>query len=159
MRQGNPKGRYIEGEIGKGNTHTKSLQVSLELYIILCYTFSVCVCVCFLLCNCHCPLIKALGREGNLNVYLTWLWLIPNWAYSIYLVTLSVPVCIFYSPCFIFSILCSEMARRTIHYFLVEAEATTCLQMQDLWRTNLFLFFMHIIWNYLYNVVPGYMPL
>ena len=45
MRQGNPKGRYIEGEIGKGNTHTKSLQVSLELYIILCYTFSVCVCV------------------------------------------------------------------------------------------------------------------
>ena len=48
MRQGNPKGRYIEGEIGKGNTHTKSLQVSLELYIILCYTFSVCVCVCML---------------------------------------------------------------------------------------------------------------
>ena len=44
MRQRNPKGRYIEGEIGKGNTHTKSLQVSLELYII-CYTFSVCVCM------------------------------------------------------------------------------------------------------------------
>ena len=34
MRQRNPKGRYIEGEIGKGNTHTKSLQVSLELYIL-----------------------------------------------------------------------------------------------------------------------------
>ena len=32
MRQRNPKGRYIEGEIGKGNTHTKFLQVSLELY-------------------------------------------------------------------------------------------------------------------------------
>ena len=66
MRQRNPKGRYIEGEIGKGNTHTKSLQVSLELYII-CYTFSVCVCVCvcFLLCNCHCPLIKALGEGGE----------------------------------------------------------------------------------------------
>ena len=82
MRQRNPKGRYIEGEIGKGNTHTKSLQVSLELYI-LCYTFSVCVCVyTSSFATAIVFLSKLLGREGNLNVYLTWLWLIPNWAYS-----------------------------------------------------------------------------
>ena len=86
MRQRNPKGRYIEGEIGKGNIHSKSLQVSLELYII-CYTFNVCVCM---LPPLQLPLSyqtaivlsKLLGREGNLNVYLTCLWLIPNWAYS-----------------------------------------------------------------------------
>ena len=112
------------------------------------------------------------GGGGNLNVYLTWLWLIPNWAYS----TLSpflclcvsfihhalfspsfVPVCIFYSPCFIFSILCSEMTGRTIHHFLVEGEATTCLQLQDLWRKLISFCSLCIIWNYLYNVVPGYM--
>ena len=81
MRQRNPKGRYIEGEIGKGNTHTKSLQVSLELYIILCCTFSVCV-YASSFATAIVLLSKLSGREGNLNVYLTWLWLIPNWAYS-----------------------------------------------------------------------------
>ena len=82
MRQRNPKGRYIEGEIGKGNIHTKSLQVSLELYTI-CYTFSVCVCVyASFFATAIVLLSKLSGREGNLNVYLTWLWLIPNWAYS-----------------------------------------------------------------------------
>ena len=82
----NPTGRYIEGEIGKGNTHTKSLQVSLELYII-CYTFSVCVYVSSL-----CNLSKLSGREGHLNVYLTWLGLIPNWAYSTLLLFLCLCV-------------------------------------------------------------------
>ena len=144
MRQRNPKGRYVEGEIGKGNTHTKPLQVSLELYII-CYTFSVCVCVyASSFATAIVLLSKLSGRERNLNVYLTWLWLIPNRAYSTF-VTLSVPVCIFYSPCFIFSILCSETARRTIHHFLVEGESHHLPPTAgSLEKTNLFLFFMHI---------------
>ena len=80
MRQRNPTGRYIEGEIAKGNAHTKSLQVSLEFYII-CYTSSVCVYVSSF-ATAFVLLSKILGREGHLNVYLTWLVLIPNWAYS-----------------------------------------------------------------------------
>ena len=100
-------------------------------------------------------LSKISGREGHLNVYLTWLGLIPNWAYSTLLPSLC--LCL-YSPCFIFYILCSKMTGRTIYHFLVEGESHHLPPTAgSLEKTNLFLFFMHIMWNYLYNVVPGYM--
>ena len=58
-------------------------------------------------------LSKLSGREENLNVYLTWLWLIPNWAYS----TLLPFLCLCVS-------------------FIYHAAGS-------LKKTNLFLFFMH----------------
>ena len=103
-------------------------------------------------------LSKILGREGHLNVYLTWLGLIPNWAYSTLLPFLCLCVSFIHHALFSTSYICSKMTGRTIYHFLVEGEShhlpPTAGSLEE---TNLFLFFMHIMGNYLYNVVPGYM--
>ena len=79
-------------------------------------------------------LSKLSGREGNLNVYLTWLWLIPNWAYSTLLPFLCLCVYFIHHALFSLSYAPRWLYRRTMHHFLVEGEATTCLQLQDIWR-------------------------
>ena len=101
-------------------------------------------------------LSKLLGRKGNLNVYLTWLWLIPNWAYSTLLPFLCLCVSFIHHALFSPSYVPRWLGGQyTISWWKRSHHLPPTAG--SLEKTNLFLFFMHIIWNYLYNVVPGYM--